>query len=340
MDIITYGKVVKISNEIKEAREDNVTLDARLEKIALGRITTVKEKEDLPSPGVPGAFYGVTVDESNQNLPTLYIYSDGYKRIVGSNVSYNFNGVLTIDGVNVTVYEHPAFHSADILMDGEHNKAFTSQERLKLSRIEEKANFYEHPKTHVADMLVDGIGKKVFTSIERTKLENIENEANHYIHPDTHSADMIIDGADHVSMTVSERKRLSVVDPWDAISDLVDYTDVVTYFAFDMQGRVIRQVVTDNYTEQIVTEPLLTMPISTDGYAQNDSFLVISVGEVHRLDGQEFVQLPTLVDVIYQYDDEGRLDSKSITRMAATPIQTNFKYIYDSLGNRIAVKKY
>ncbi|WP_146217196.1 hypothetical protein [Paenibacillus taichungensis] len=94
----------------------------------------------------------------------------------------------------------------------------------------------------------------------------------------------------------------------------MDYTDVVNYFAFDMQGLVIRQVVTDNYTEQIVTEPLLTMPISTDGYAQNDSFLVISVGEVHRLDGQEFVQLPTLVDVIYQYDNEGRLDSKSITR--------------------------
>ena len=110
----------------------------------------------------------------------------------------------------------------------------------------------------------------------------------------------------------------------------MDYTDVVTYFAFDMQGRVIRQV---------VTEPLLTMPISTDSYAQNDSFLVISVGEVYRLDGQVFVQLPSVVDVIYQYDDEGRLDSKSI-RMAATPIQTSFKYIYDSLCNRIAVKKY
>ncbi|MGC5773348.1 hypothetical protein [Paenibacillus pabuli] len=203
-----------------------------------------------------------------------------------------------------------------------------------------KTLIYFHPDTHSADIMVDGSAKVVMTSQEREKLFNIESEANHYIHPDNHSADMIIDGEMHVSMTLAERKRLSLMDPLAAISDLVDYTDVVTYFAFDAQGRVIRQVITDNYTEQMVTEPLLTLPISTDGYKQNDSFLVISVGEIHRFDGQAFMQLPTLVDVIYQYDDEGKLDSKSITRMGATPIQTNFKYNYDSLGNRIAVKKY
>lgn len=83
------SQVAKPPMEVEkiEVQEDNVTLDARLDKIALGSITTVKEKEDLPSPGVPGAYYGVTVDKTNQNLSTLYIYSDGYRRIVGSNVS-------------------------------------------------------------------------------------------------------------------------------------------------------------------------------------------------------------------------------------------------------------
>ncbi|WKL02704.1 hypothetical protein Q0F98_02045 [Paenibacillus amylolyticus] len=49
MDIITYGKVVKLSNEIKEAREDSGTLDARLDKIALGTITTVNAKKTFPT---------------------------------------------------------------------------------------------------------------------------------------------------------------------------------------------------------------------------------------------------------------------------------------------------
>lgn len=82
------------------------------------------------------------------------------------------------------------------------------------------------------------------------------------------------------------------------------------------------------------------MPASPEGYAQDDSFLVISIGEIYRYDGLDFVRLPTLVDVIYQYDDEGRLVAKSITRLGTTPVQTNFQYIYDSYGNRIAVKKY
>lgn len=302
MDIITYGKVVKLSNEIKEAREDSGTLDARLVKIALGKITTVNAKTDLPPQGITEAIYAVLTDESNQNLPTLYMYGEEYTPLTGSNVSYKSNGILTVNGLEVMVYEHPDFHSADIL--------------------------------------ADGIEKKVFTTEERIKLENIEVKANYYTHPDTHSADMISDGETHVSMTWGERKRLNVIDPWESISDLVDYTDVVTYFAFDNQGRAIRQVVTDNYTEQLVREPVLTMPASPEGYAQNDSFLVISIGEIYRYDGLDFVQLPTLVDVIYQYDDEGRLVAKSITRLGTTPVQTNFQYIYDSYGNRIAVKKY
>ncbi|PQP82084.1 hypothetical protein C0Q44_20750 [Paenibacillus sp. PCH8] len=265
MDIITYGKVVKLSNEIKEAREGNGTLDARLDKIALGMITTVNEKKDLPSHEIPDAIYVVIEDESNQSLPTLYIYAEEeYTRIAGSDVAYKSNGILTINGIDIVVYEHP----------------------------------------------------------------------------DTHSADMISDGETHVSMTWAERKRLNVIDPWESISDLVEYTDVVTYFAYDERGRVTRQVVTDNYTEQLVREPVLTMPASTDGYAPDESFLVISIGEIYRFDGLDFVQLPTMVEAIYNYDNEGRIIAKSITRMGATPVQTNFSYIYNSLGNRIAIKKY
>lgn len=341
MDIITYGKVVKLSNEVKDAREGNVTLDARLEQIKSGTITIVNDKIGLPNQPVVNAIYAVLVDESHQNMPMLYTYGlEGYTPIKGISISFKSNGILNIDGEDITVYEHPAWHSADILVDGELNKVFTLQDQAKLAGIEDRANYYEHPKIHMADMLVDGVGKKVFTAEERLKLSSIEAKANHYIHPDTHSADFIVDGETHVSMTKAERNRLSTIDPWEMYSDLVSYADVVTYFAFDERGRIVRQVVTDSYTEQSVMEPVWTMPSSTDSYAENDAFLVIPIGEVYRYDGKAFIQLPAILDVIYEYDDEGRMIAKSSTTMGATPIKTNFIYVYDSSGNRIAVKKY
>ncbi|MDP9699786.1 hypothetical protein [Paenibacillus polysaccharolyticus] len=303
MDIITYGKVVKLSNEVKDAREGNVTLDARLDKIESGTITVVNDKQGLPVQGVLRTIYAVIADEDHQNMPMLYTCGpNGYVPLKGVSISYKSNGILNIAGEDITVYKHPASHSADILNDGELNKVFTAEERLKLS--------------------------------------GVEANANHYTHPDTHSADIIVDGETHVSMTTAERRRLSTIDPWEIYSDLVDYADVVTYFAFDEEGRIIRQVVTDSYTEQSVMEPMWTIPSSTDSYAENDAFLLISVGEVYRYDGNEFVQLSAILDAIYEYDDEGRMIAKSITTMGSTPIKTNYTYVYDSSGNRIAVKKY
>ena len=151
---------------------------------------------------------------------------------------------------------------------------------------------------------------------------------------------MIVDGKTHVSMTKAERSRLNILDPWEVYSDLVEYADVVTYFAFNEKGKIVRQVVTDSYTEQSVIGPMWTLPDSTDPYSENDAFLVISVGEVYRYDGKQFVQLPAILDVIYEYNDEGRMIAKSVTTMGSTPMKTNFTYVYDSSGNRIAVKKY
>ncbi|PYE51395.1 hypothetical protein HUB98_05260 [Paenibacillus barcinonensis] len=304
MDIVSYSKAAKVEREVREARDSYMTLDNRMEALSIGNVASVKLKSELPTKGDNGRVYMVQKDIGNQNEPTLYTY-DGlaYVKAGGDRLSnHTENGAIILNGTKTVVYTHP--------------------------------------DTHDADMLTDGNIRVVMTREERIKLSNIEPSANHYIHPDIHSADMIVDGKDHVSMTREERSKLRSIDSWEVYSDLVDYADVFTYFAFDEQGRIIRQVVTDNYTEQSVREPVWTLPPSTDDYAENDSLMVIPVGEVYRFDGKAFVQLPGLLDVIYQYDTEGRMVAKSITAMGTTPMQTKFSYIYDSLGNRIAVKKY
>jgi hypothetical protein len=44
-----------------------------------------------------------------------------------------------------TVYTHPATHSADMIVDGTTNKAYTATEKNKLAGIEAGANNYIHP---------------------------------------------------------------------------------------------------------------------------------------------------------------------------------------------------
>jgi len=56
-----------------EVQEDNVTLDARLDKIALGSITTVKEKEDLPSPGLPGDIMVLMWIKQSESFDVIYL---------------------------------------------------------------------------------------------------------------------------------------------------------------------------------------------------------------------------------------------------------------------------
>lgn len=46
-----------------------------------------------------------------------------------------------------TVYTHPDTHSADIIVDGTTNKAYTATEKNKLSGIDTGANNYTHPTT-------------------------------------------------------------------------------------------------------------------------------------------------------------------------------------------------
>jgi parallel beta-helix repeat protein len=98
-------------------------------------------------------------------------------------------------------YEHPATHSADIIVDGTTNKVFTAVEKTKLAGLFN----YEHPATHSADIIVDGTTNKVFTAVEKTKLAGLSN----YEHPATHPATMITEDTEHRFVTDAEKAAWS-----------------------------------------------------------------------------------------------------------------------------------
>lgn len=59
----------------------------------------------------------------------------------------------------------------------------SAADKTKLDGIETGANNYSHPATHSADMIVDGTNNKAYTAAEKTKLAGIEDGANNYVLP-------------------------------------------------------------------------------------------------------------------------------------------------------------
>lgn len=81
-------------------------------------------------------------------------------KIVGSSTT---NGNITLDGVEKTVYTHPTTHSADIIVDGTTNKAYTSIEKTKLSGIATDGTKVETSTTN-GNIKINGAETVVYTS--------------------------------------------------------------------------------------------------------------------------------------------------------------------------------
>jgi hypothetical protein len=136
-----------------------------------------------------------------------------------------------------SAYVHPATHSADIIVDGTTNKAYSATEKTKLAGIATGANNYVHPATHSADLIVDGTTNKAYSATEKTKLAGIETAAEvnnisdvnatdltdagdsslHYHatdraranHTGTQSADTVVDGTTNHVFTAADDTKLA-----------------------------------------------------------------------------------------------------------------------------------
>ena len=80
-------------------------------------------------------------------------------KIVGNSTT---NGNITLDGVEKTVYTHPTTHSADIIVDGTINKAYTSIEKTKLSGITTGSTKVETSTTN-GNVKINGVENNVYT---------------------------------------------------------------------------------------------------------------------------------------------------------------------------------
>ena len=80
-------------------------------------------------------------------------------KIVGKSTT---NGNITLDGVESIVYTHPTTHSADIIIDGTTNKAYTSIEKTKLSGIKEGATKVDISTVN-GNVKINGVESNVYT---------------------------------------------------------------------------------------------------------------------------------------------------------------------------------
>ncbi|MBC2722040.1 hypothetical protein [Desulfosporosinus sp.] len=78
-------------------------------------------------------------------------------------------------------------------------------DKSKLNGIAANANNYSHPSTHSADIIVDGTTNKAFTATEKTKLAGIATGANAYTHPANHPPSIITQDASNRFVTDTEK---------------------------------------------------------------------------------------------------------------------------------------
>lgn len=90
------------------------------------------------------------VDDSQvlTNVPENAVFTDTVTTINGKTGAIAKSDITAL-GIPAqdTVYTHPATHSADMIVDGTTNKAYTATEKSKLTGIDENANNYTHPTT-------------------------------------------------------------------------------------------------------------------------------------------------------------------------------------------------
>jgi hypothetical protein len=126
---------------------------------------------------------------------------------------------------------HTGTQSADTVVDGTTNKAYTATEKTKLGGVATGATANStdtalrdrstHTGTQTADTITDGTTNKAYTATEKTKLAgvatgatandtdvNLKNRANH---TGTQTADTVTDGTTNKAYTATEKTKLAGV---------------------------------------------------------------------------------------------------------------------------------
>ena len=88
------------------------------------------------------------------------------------------NGNIKLDGIETSVYTHPTTHSADMIVDGTINKAYTSIEKTKLANIKEGTTKVE-PSTINGNIKIDGVESSIYT--QHPPNINLMDETTHRI---------------------------------------------------------------------------------------------------------------------------------------------------------------
>lgn len=132
----------------------------------------LKSQYDTDGDGkVNAAVNADTVNDKTvaENVPSGAVFTDTITTINGKTGSIVKADIVAL-GIpsQDTVYTHPATHSADIIVDGTTNKAYTATEKTKLSGIAENANNYSHPANHSPSIITQDANNRFVTDAEKS----------------------------------------------------------------------------------------------------------------------------------------------------------------------------
>ena len=224
----------------------------------------------MPQLSIPTKSTGQTVTATEFNsVVTAHNTNDTKLSGVAVGATANDTDINLKDRAN-----HTGTQSADTLVDGATNKAFTAANQTKLSGIATAATANDtdinlkarsnHTGTQSADTIIDGATNKVLTAAEKTKLTGIATGATanstdtvllaRVSHTGTQSADTVIDGTANKVLTAAEKTKLTGV----ATGATANSTDATLLSRTNHTGSQAQSTITNLVSDLAAKQAALT----------------------------------------------------------------------------------
>lgn len=204
-----------------------------------------------------------------------------------------------------TVYVHPSTHSADMIIDGVTNKAYTATEKTKLLGIESGS------QVNTVTSVATRTGAVVLTKSD-VGLSNVDNTTDLlkpistatqtalngkvddnqvltnvplnavftdtvYVHPSTHSADMIVDGTTNKVFTATEKTKLGGIST-GATANATDANlrDRSTHTGTQLSSTI------SNFASTVIGSVLTGLSTATNAVITTSDTVLSSLGKLQK----------------------------------------------------------
>ena len=229
------------------------------------------------------------------------------------------NGNILINDVETNVYTHPTTHSPSIIEQDSSNRFVTDTEKTNWNSASTNSHI------HTNEAILDNTTAS-YTSEEKTKLSGIEENANNYVLPIANSSiggvksgtDITVDASGNVS--VNDDSHNHIIDNVDGLQTALDnrYTKLET-LSKDEINTLVNSIANGMNWKEKVTE-VADLPLT--GNTESDTRVVTSTSTIYIWNGTSWVNVGSSTSVpMASATNSGQMSATQYSKLESIVIE-------------------